>query len=100
VSDSDIPESFGRGVLACVADLNTKVLPHLTRRYDSLVVVTALAEHIGSALRILIRNKVCEPEEARAVIERVRATAFLRQTLRETARTKKTRGTPPDTPPK
>jgi hypothetical protein len=96
VSDEDIPESFAHGVLACVADLNTKVLPGLTRRYDSLVVVSALAEHVGSALGILVRNKVFEPEEARAVIERIRATAFLRETMRQ-ARAK---NDPPDTPSK
>ncbi len=76
-----IRESFGNGVLACVEDIN-KILPGLNRRYDVLVIVNALAEHVGSALRILIRRKVCDAGQARLVISRIEGTAFMRKNTR------------------
>jgi len=81
-NDSGADESFAHSVLACVADLNTKVLPRLTSRYDSMVVVSALAEHVGSALRILLQRQIFDEEEARQVIARIRETASLGEKLR------------------
>ena len=77
---SSMGQSFGDGVRACVEDIN-KMLPRLNRRYDSMVIVSALAEHIGSALRILIRRKVCDADKARLVISHIEGTAFLREGL-------------------
>ena len=68
-------KSFGDGVVACSQDIS-KILPSLTRRYDVTVVVNALAEHVGSALRILVRRKACDAEQARLAISRIESTAF------------------------
>jgi hypothetical protein len=69
-------ESFQRGLLACVRDIN-KLLPGLSRRYDMVVIISALAEHMGSALRILIRRKVCDVRQAQLIIQHIEGTAFL-----------------------
>ncbi len=78
---SDGGESFNRGVYACVQDIN-KMLPQMNRRYDTMVIVTALAEHVGSALRLLVQREVCDPQQARQVIRHIEGTAFLREKLR------------------
>ena len=77
---SRIGQSFGDGVRGCVEDIN-KMLPRLNRRYDSMVIVSALAEHIGSALRILIQRQVCDADKARLLIGHIEATAFLSEGL-------------------
>ncbi|MDB6046888.1 MAG: hypothetical protein JWM63_5439 [Gammaproteobacteria bacterium] len=69
-------ESFQSGLLACVRDIN-ELLPGLSRRYDMVVIISALAEHMGSALRILIRRKVCDVRQARLIIQHIEGTAFL-----------------------
>jgi hypothetical protein len=79
-------ESFQRGLLACVRDIN-KVLPGLSRRYDMVVIISALAEHMGSALRILIRRKVCDVRQARLIIQHIEGTAFLREKAQPPGRT-------------
>jgi hypothetical protein len=83
--------SFGDGVRACVEDMN-KMLPRLNRRYDSMVIVSALAEHIGSALRILIQREVCDADKARLVISHIEDTAFLNEA-------RKSGTAPENTPP-
>ncbi|TLY81054.1 MAG: hypothetical protein E6K49_00860 [Gammaproteobacteria bacterium] len=75
-----IAPSFGDGVRACVQDMN-EILPRLNRRYHSMVIVSALAEHIGSALRILIQRQVCDADKARLLIRHIEATAFLSEGL-------------------
>ncbi len=79
-------ESFQRGLLACVRDIN-KVLPGLSRRYDMVVIISALAEHMGSALRILIRRKVCDVRQARLIIQHIEGTAFLGEKAQPPGRT-------------
>lgn len=77
-------ESFQNGLLACVRDIN-EVLPGLSRRYDMVVIISALAEHMGSALRILIRRKVCDARQARLAIQHIEGTAFLWKKVKATA---------------
>jgi len=74
---STVEERFAEDVLSCVDDLN-RVLPRLASRYEDLVIVAALAEHVGGALRIFIQAGICSPEQARRVLEHVEDTAFAR----------------------
>jgi hypothetical protein len=74
---STVEERFAENVLSCVDDLNA-VLPRLAARYDDLVIIAALAEHVGGALRIFMQAGICTPEQARRVLEHVEDTAFAR----------------------
>jgi hypothetical protein len=74
---STVEQRFAEDVLSCVDDLN-RVLPRLASRYEDLVIVAALAEHVGGALRIFMRAGICSPEQARRVLEHVADTAFAR----------------------
>jgi hypothetical protein len=71
-------EKFAEEVLACVDDLNA-VLPRLAARYEDLVIVAALAEHVGGALRIFMHAGLCSPEQAHRVLKHVQDTAFSAQ---------------------
>jgi hypothetical protein len=82
-------EAFENGLHACVQAIN-KLLPELSRRYDMVVIISALAEHMGSALRILQRRKVCDARQARLVIKHIEGTAFLQNDAQHEAS-----GTPP-----
>jgi hypothetical protein len=73
---STAEEKFAEDVLSCVDDLNT-VLPRLATRYEDLVIIAALAEHVGGALRIFMHAGICSPDQARRVLEHVRDTAFV-----------------------
>jgi hypothetical protein len=68
-------EKFAEDVLSCVDDLNA-VLPQLAARYEDLVIIAALAEHVGGALRIFMRAGICSPDQARRVLTHVHETAF------------------------
>lgn len=70
-----VEEKFAEDVLRCVDELNT-ILPRLAARYKDLVIVAALAEHVGGALRIFMRAGVCTPEQARRVLKHIDDTAF------------------------
>jgi hypothetical protein len=70
-------DQFAEDVLSCVDDLNA-FLPRLTARYEDLVIVAALAEHVGGALRIFMQAGICTPEQARQVLTHVADTAFAR----------------------
>ena len=74
---STAEERFAENVLCCVDDLNT-ILPRLAARYEDLVIIAALAEHVGGALRIFIQAGICSPEQARRVLAHVEDTAFAR----------------------
>jgi hypothetical protein len=74
---STAEEKFAEDVLACVDDLNA-VLPRLAARYEDLVIIAALAEHVGGALRIFMRAGICNPEQARRVLAHLEETAFSR----------------------
>jgi hypothetical protein len=74
---STAEEKFAASVLACVDDLNA-VLPRLAARYEDLVIVAALAEHVGGALRIFMHAGICNPVQARRVLAHLEETAFSR----------------------
>jgi hypothetical protein len=69
-------EQFATQVLACVDDLNT-ILPQLAARYDDLVIIAAFAEHVGGALGVFIRARICTPAQARRVLRHIADTAGL-----------------------
>lgn len=69
-------ERFAENVLCCVDDLNA-VLPRLATRYEDLVIIAALAEHVGGALRIFTQAGICSREQARRVLEHVADIAFV-----------------------
>jgi hypothetical protein len=68
-------EKFAEDVVSCVDDLNA-VLPAFVVRYDELVLVAALAEHVGGALRIFMRAGLCSTDQARRVLAHMEQTAF------------------------
>lgn len=68
-------EKFAEDVLSCVEGLNA-VLPAFASRYDELVLVAALAEHVGGALRIFMRAGMCSSDQARRVLRHMEETAF------------------------
>jgi hypothetical protein len=72
---STVEQKFAEDVLSCVDDLNA-VLPGLAARYEDLVIIAALAEHVGGALRIFMHAGVCSPDQARRVLAHVQDTAF------------------------
>lgn len=74
---STAEEQFAEDVLACVDDLN-EVLPRLAARYDDLVIIAALAEHVGGALCIFMRAGICSADQARRVLAHMEDTAFAR----------------------
>jgi len=59
----------------CTAEITTR-LPELSNRHTPLVLVAALTEHVGGSLFITWDSRVCTPEAARAIIQRVREIAF------------------------
>jgi hypothetical protein len=71
-------EAFNASLLQCVEDIN-KLLPGLARRYDMTVIMSALAEHVGSALKALLHKKVCDIRQVHQVIENIQAAAFLKK---------------------
>jgi len=77
-----VEEKFAEDVLSCVDDLNA-VLPRLAARYEDLVIIAALAEHVGGALRIFMRAGICSPEQAQRVLAHVHDTAFGRSLAEE-----------------
>jgi hypothetical protein len=68
--------AFDESLLACVEDIN-KLLAKLGRRYDMTVIMSALTEHLGSALKVLILRKICDAQRARQLIKNIESSAFL-----------------------
>ena len=83
--------AFNQSLLECVADIN-KLLPGLGRRYDMTVVMGALAEHLGSALKVLLLKKVCDARQVHQVIKNIESSAFPQKSAQP-----KAEGTPEDT---
>ena len=81
---SNAEEKFADDVLACVDELNA-VLPRLATRYEDLVIVAALAEHVGGALRIFMNAGICNAQQARRVLAHLEEAAFS-QNLRDALR--------------
>jgi hypothetical protein len=63
----------------CSAELSDR-LPRLLERHDPVVVVAALAEHVGGTLFLTQDARICSPETARAIIERLREITFMGDT--------------------
>jgi hypothetical protein len=82
-------EAFQKSLLECVQDIN-KLLPGLSHRYDMTVIISALAEHVGAALQVLIRKNICDARQAGLIIKQIEGSAFLRGTAKP-----KTPGSPP-----
>jgi hypothetical protein len=83
-------EAFDKSLLECVEDIN-KLLPALSRRYDTTVIIGALAEQVGSALKVLMQKKVCNARQALQVIDSIESSAF-----RDKPAKPKPRGSTPD----
>ena len=75
-SSATEPGTFDESLVACVADI-AELLPRLVRRYDMTVILSALAEHVGSALKVLMVKNVCDARQARQVIKNIEDSAFL-----------------------
>jgi hypothetical protein len=73
---SEAQGSFGRNVHECVDELERR-LPALMRRYPPLVIVAAMAAHLGEALARLQRRQVCDAPTARRLLARVGSRAQL-----------------------
>jgi hypothetical protein len=67
--------AFEQGILACMRDLDA-LLPDLASRYDRTVIVSAMAEHVGSALLALRRKKLCDDRQAEQAIQHLERAAF------------------------
>lgn len=67
--------AFEENLVACVADIN-ELLPPLGLRYDMTVIISALAEHVGSALKVLMLRNVCDVRQVRRVIQNIEQSAF------------------------
>ena len=67
---------FDESLLACVEDIN-KLLEKLGRRYDMTVIMGALTEHLGSALKVLMLRKICDARRAQQLIKNIESSAFL-----------------------
>ena len=83
-SNAAAPETFNESLLECVEDIN-KLLPRLGRRYDMTVVMSALAEHVGSALKVLLMKKVCDAQQVRKVLDNIETSTFLRKSAQAKA---------------
>ena len=67
--------AFDESLVACVADI-CELLPTLGRRYDMTVIIGALAEHVGSALKVLMLRNVCDGRQVRRIIQNIEQSAF------------------------
>ncbi len=67
--------AFEKSLFECMADLN-KHVPGLSGRYGAPVTVSALAEHMGSALHVLLNRKYCDPLQVRFLLRSVEDFAF------------------------
>ena len=95
-SSATEPGTFDESLVACVADIN-ELLPPLGRRYDMTVIISALAEHVGSALKVLMLRNICDVRQVRQVIKNIEQSAFAPKTTQtETQESEDSTGT--DTP--
>jgi len=68
-------DRFRADVSACVRALNDH-LPQLAAHHTGLVLMAAMAEHVGGALQILMQSGECPPERARALLAEIEAAVF------------------------
>jgi hypothetical protein len=67
---------FHESLLACVEDINA-MLPGLSHRYEMPVIIDAMAEHVGSAVQVLLRKKLCDRRQADLIIKQLEGAAFM-----------------------
>ena len=67
--------SLDRQILACTVDLN-EMLPKLAERYSPVVVIRALATHVGGGLKAFVQSGICTEEQALRVLKRVEQLAL------------------------
>lgn len=67
--------AFDESLVACVEDIN-KLLSELGRRYDLTVIMSALCEHLGSALKVLMLRKICDARRAQQLIQNIESSAL------------------------
>lgn len=72
---SDTDTALDRQILACTVDLND-LLPQLAERYSPVVVIRALATHVGGGLKAFVQSGVCTEEQALSVLRRVELLAL------------------------
>jgi hypothetical protein len=70
--------AFDESLVACVEDIN-KLLAELGRRYEMTVIMSALCEPLGSALKVLMLRKICDARRALQLIKNIESAAFLRK---------------------
>jgi hypothetical protein len=66
---------FREEVSACVVALNEH-LPQLAARHTGLVLMAAMAEHVGGALQILMKSGRCTPDQARTLLAELETLVF------------------------
>jgi hypothetical protein len=57
-------------ILDCTLDLNA-ILPELMERYSPVVVVRALATHVGGGLKAFMESGICTEEQVISVLRRL-----------------------------
>jgi hypothetical protein len=67
--------AFDQNLVACVADIG-ELLPPLGLRYDMKVIISALAEHVGTALKVLMLRNVCDGRQVGRIIQNIEQSAF------------------------
>ena len=68
-------EEFHRDTCRCLEDLN-RLMPELSLRYDTDVIMAAMAEHVGTAIWAMRRKKVCDTRQAHTAIQHLEFAAF------------------------
>jgi len=66
---------FATDVLDCMDEISA-LLPLLTARFKAMIVVCAFAEHLGSALQLLVRRNVCDAQQARRLLQHIERIAL------------------------
>ena len=69
------PIAYQDQVQRCAAEIQD-LLPPVSRRYPPLILIAALTEHVGSVLFLSQQARLCSPELARTIVERVKQLAF------------------------
>lgn len=66
----DFDANMDRQILNCTLDLNG-MLPELAERYSPVVIVRALATHVGGGLKAFMQSGICTEEQVLLVLKRV-----------------------------
>jgi hypothetical protein len=76
---------FHQRLIECVEDIGA-LLPGLSHRYELPVIIDAMAEHVGSAVQVLLRKNLCDARQAGLIIKQLEGAAFMDDT-QETEKT-------------